>query len=123
MVILRRKESNMGIMKYKGYTRSVDYSEEDNCLYGKVLGMSKDSITYEGQDVNELHKDFEGAIDDYLASCVAHGVKPEKLYSGNLNVRLTPEIHSRLSVLAQQAGTTINGYIRQTLAKATGVTL
>ncbi len=31
----------MGLLKYKGYTGSVDYSEKDNCLYGKVLGMSK----------------------------------------------------------------------------------
>ena len=61
----------MGLLKYKGYTGSVDYSEEDNCLYGKVLGMSKYMITYEGQDVNELRKDFEGAIDDYLIVCKA----------------------------------------------------
>lgn len=53
----------MGTMKYKGYTGSVDFSDEDNCLYGKVLGMSKVAITYEGNDVNELRKDFEGAID------------------------------------------------------------
>ena len=26
----------MGYMKYKGYTGSVEYSEEDNCLYGKA---------------------------------------------------------------------------------------
>lgn len=61
----------MGLLKLKGYTGSVDYSEENNCLYGKVLGMSKDMITYEGQDVNELRKDFEGAIDDYLIVCKA----------------------------------------------------
>ena len=61
----------MGLLKYKGYTGSIDYSEEDTCLYGKVLGMSKDMITYEGQDVNELRKDFEGAIDDYLIVCKA----------------------------------------------------
>ena len=63
----------MGYMKYKGYTGSVEYSEEDNCLYGKVMGMSRDAITYEGQDVNELRRDFEGAIDDYLASWVDQG--------------------------------------------------
>ncbi|MCI1740986.1 MAG: type II toxin-antitoxin system HicB family antitoxin [Prevotella sp.] len=59
----------------------------------------------------------------YEKGSTESGIKPKKPYSGNLNVRLTPEIHSRLAVLAQQAGTTINGYIRQTLAKATGVTL
>ena len=79
----------MGLLKYKGYTGSVDYSEEDNCLYGKVLGMSKDMITYEGQDVNELRRDFEGAIDDYLALCKANGKAPRAPYSGNLNIRIT----------------------------------
>ena len=112
----------MGLLKYKGYTGSVDYSEEDNCLYGKVLGMSKDMITYEGQDINELRRDFEGAIDDYLALCKATGKAPRAPYSGNLNIRITPEIHSRIAMMAMQAGTTINGFIRDTLANVTGVT-
>lgn len=42
--------------------------------------MSKDNITYEGKDVNELRKDFEGAVDDYLASCKPSGVKPRKAF-------------------------------------------
>lgn len=113
----------MGTMKYKGYTGSVEYSEEDNCLYGEVLGMSHDCITYECKDVDELHKDFEDAVDYYIDSCKAYGIEPRKPYSGNLNVRLTPEIHSRIATIAQQTGTTINGFIRQTLAKAVGVTL
>ena len=68
----------MGYMKYKGYTGSVEYSEEDNCLFGKVMGLSKDAITYEGQTVDELRQDFEGAINDYLESCAAHGVEPSR---------------------------------------------
>lgn len=111
----------MGLLKYKGYTGSVDYSEEDNCLYGKVLGMSKDAITYEGLDINGLRKDFEEAIDDYLALCKAQGREPRVPYSGNLNIRITPEIHSRIAMMAMQAGTTINGFIRETLANVVGV--
>ena len=57
----------MGFLKYKGYTGSVEYSEEDNCLFGKVQGMSKHAITYEGQTLDELRQDFEGAVEDYLA--------------------------------------------------------
>jgi len=112
----------MGLLKYKGYTGSVDYSEEDNCLYGKVLGMSKDTITYEGQDVNELRQDFEGAIDDYIAMCKAQGKKPRTPYSGNLNIHITPEIHSKIAMMAMQAGTTINAFIRDTLANVTRTT-
>ena len=69
----QRNNERMEYLKYKGYTGSVEYSEEDKCLYGKVQGMSKDSITYEGTTVGELTADFEGAIDDYLALCEEKG--------------------------------------------------
>ena len=52
---------------YKGYKGSVEYSKEDNCLFGKVQGMSKDLITYEGQTLDELRKDFEDGVDSYLS--------------------------------------------------------
>ena len=76
----------MGYLKYKGYTGSVEYSEEDKCLFGKVQGMPKDCITYEGSTVEELTADFEGAIDDYLAFCAEEGIEPRKPYTGVLNV-------------------------------------
>ena len=63
----------MGKLKYKGYTGSVEYSEEDNCLFGKVQGLTKDCITYEGNNVDELRHDFEEAVDCYLASCEQRG--------------------------------------------------
>ena len=79
----------MGFLKYKGYTGSVEYSEEDQCLFGKVQGMTKDSISYEGNTVDELTSDFHGAVDDYLKLCEEKGVSPRKPYTGVLNVRLT----------------------------------
>lgn len=105
----------MGTLKYKGYIGSVEYSEEDNCLFGKVMGMSKDYITYEGCTINELKADFEGAVDDYLASCQARGVEPRKAFSGTLNIRISPDIHGRIALLAQNAGITINTFIKNTL--------
>lgn len=105
----------MGNLKYKGYIGSVEYSEEDNCLFGKVLGMSKDCITYEGETIGELKQDFEEAIDAYIASCEARGVEPRKAFSGTLNIRISPEIHSKIAMLAQEAGTTINSYIKSAL--------
>ena len=58
---------NMDYLEYKGYKGSVEYSKEDNCLFGKVQGMSKDLITYEGQTLDELRKDFEDGVDSYLS--------------------------------------------------------
>lgn len=113
----------MGFLKYKDYTGSVEYSEEDKCLFGKVQGMSKDSITYEGSTVEELTEDFEGAIDDYLALCEEKGIEPRKPFTGVLNVRLTPEIHCGVAMAAQHEGITINAFIKNAVAKALGITL
>jgi len=53
-------------LNYKGYTGSIEYSESDRCFYGKILGMAKDAITYEGDTIEALKIDFEEAIDHYL---------------------------------------------------------
>ena len=113
----------MGYLKYKGYTGSVEYSEEDKCLFGKVLGMEKDHITYEGTTVEELTMDFQGAIDDYLQLCVENSIEPRKPYTGVLNVRLTPEIHSGAAMAANKAGISINAFIKNAVAKALGMTV
>lgn len=109
----------MGNLKYKGYIGSVDYSEEDNILFGKVLGMSKDAITYEGNTIEELKADFEAGVDHYLETCKANGVKPKKAYSGSLNVRLSPETHGQLASIAQKLGTSINSVIKSAIADFT----
>lgn len=78
----------MRTLHYKGYTGSVEYSEEDNCLFDQVLGMSHDLISYEGKDVDELQKDFEEAVDYYIDSCKAGDREPRKPNSSDLNVRI-----------------------------------
>ena len=56
----------METLKYKGYSGTVEYSEEDNCLFGKVIGMNKNVKTDEGKTIAELRADFESGIDLYL---------------------------------------------------------
>ena len=70
----------MGLLKYKGYSGSVEFSAEDNCLFGKVQGLHKATILYEGNSVDELRKDFEEGVDSYLEGCKERGVQPEKPY-------------------------------------------
>ena len=103
----------MDYLEYKGYKGSVEYSKEDNCLFGKVQGMSKTLILYEGQTLDELRKDFEAGVDDYLEGCKADGVEPCKPYSGRLNLRMTSELHSRIAAFAASTGTTINDFINR----------
>lgn len=64
------------LLEYRGYYESVEYSSEDALLYGKVLGINS-LISYEGESVAELQRDFERAVDDYLKVCAENGTEPE----------------------------------------------
>lgn len=105
----------MDYLEYKGYKGSVEYSKEDNCLFGKVQGMSKALILYEGQTLEELRKDFEAGVDSYLEGCKADGVEPAKPYSGRLNLRMSSELHSRVAAFVAASGTTINDFINRAI--------
>ena len=105
----------MDYLEYKGYKGSVEYSKEDNCLFGKVQGMSKALILYEGQTLDELREDFEAGVDSYLEGCKADGVEPAKPDSGRLNLRMSSELHSRLAAFVASSGTTINDFINKAI--------
>ena len=101
----------MDYLEYKGSKGSVEYSKEDNCLFGKVQGMSKALILYEGQTLDELRKDFEEGIDSYIEGCKADGIEPAKPYSGKLNLRMSSELHSKVAAFVASTGITINDFI------------
>lgn len=106
----------MGMLKYKGYTGSVEYSDEDKCLFGKIQGLHGTLISYEGTTIEEITKDFHGAVDDYLESCKERGVEPAKPYSGKLVLRMSSELHSQVAAAAFAVGTTINDFINQAVS-------
>lgn len=66
----------MNMLTHKGYCGSVEYSKEDDCLFGRVMFI-RSLLTYEGQTLAELKADFEGVVDEYLADCKADGRTPE----------------------------------------------
>jgi len=53
---------------YKNYTGSVEYSHEDKCFFGKIKSIS-DLITFEANTKEELEKNFQKAVDDYILTC------------------------------------------------------
>ncbi|MBQ1606495.1 MAG: type II toxin-antitoxin system HicB family antitoxin [Bacteroidales bacterium] len=106
----------MGTLNYKGYIGSVNYSVEDDCLYGKVMGLTKNiTIIYEGESIKDLRTDFENAIDNYLNNCEEKGIAPQKTYSGRLNVSIPIDLHIKIAMLAMQNGESINSFVRNSL--------
>lgn len=104
----------MNHLEYKGYTGTIEYSKEDNLLYGKVLGI-KGLISYEGQTGEELENDFHSAIDEYLADCKEQGIKPEKPFKGSFNVRISTELHRKAAIIAMREKTSLNNFVAESI--------
>lgn len=101
-------------MTYKDYFGSVNFSEEDEVFHGKIEFI-KALITYEGTDVKSLKKAFHEAVDDYLEICEAQGRKPEKIFKGSFNIRIKPEIHRQISIMAAEKDINVNKFISDIL--------
>jgi len=105
-------------MQYKGYMGNVQFDADDMLFYGRVLGLHKAVIAYEGKTVDALVKDFHSGVDDYLEMCAEDGIEPEKPFKGTFNIRLDPELHQRLVVNAMNEGKTLNAFVKSVLERA-----
>ena len=101
------------IMKYRGYWAEIKYSDEDECFCGEIEGLKNDSISFEGETVKELKKDFKDAIDHYLSVCKANNLEPEKQAKESLNVRLGVELHNKAKMKSIEKNISINELIKQ----------
>lgn len=101
------------ILEYKGYHAKVSFDAEEEILFGKIEGI-RDLVTFEADEMKNVKKEFENAVDDYLESCVELGKKPDKEYRGTFNVRISPELHKEMALLALKNGE----YLNQTVEKA-----
>ena len=106
-----------GTMNYKNYTGSVEFSEEDDLLYGKVIGI-RSLISYEGSSVEELVKDFHNAVDCYLDLCARKGFEPELPYKGSFNVRISPELHRKAAGIALLQRISLNAFVEKAIEAA-----
>jgi len=104
----------MKYLDYKGYTGSIEYSGEDNLLFGKALGI-RGLISYEGTTGQELETDFREAINTYLEDCTNNGVQPEKPFKGSFNVRIPSSLHQRAALLAMEAKVSLNNFVAEAI--------
>ena len=104
------------IMKYKGYWAEIKYSDEDECFCGVIEGLKNTSISFEGNTVKELKKDFKDAIDFYLTNCKANNELPEKQCKGSLNVRLGVDLHNKVKMKSIEEHISINELIKKAVS-------
>ncbi len=105
---------------YKGYHGRAELHDGDECYNGELVGI-RDTITFVGKTPKELQQAFHESVDDYLAWCRKRGKDPNKPFSGNFMVRMTPELHRSLSQFAESHGRSLNSFVVDCLADAIAV--
>jgi predicted HicB family RNase H-like nuclease len=114
---LERVRIIRAMMTYKGYTASVEVDVEAGILFGRVLDI-KDVVTFKAKTVEEVVREFQNSVDDYLAFCDELGEEPDKPFSGKLPFRTTPQHHHKIFLAAKKAGKSINAWMDETLTVA-----
>ncbi len=105
------------MMTYKGYTGVVEMNEDAGLFHGEIIDV-KDVITFQGRTVKELKKAFHDSVDDYLVFCNERGEDPDKPFSGNFTVRLTPEQHHAAYLAAKKSRKSLNAWVTELIGKA-----
>lgn len=107
----------MNAMNYKNYKAKIEYSDEDECFIGHIAGI-QDIVGFHGESVAELRDAFEEAVNDYLETCKKLNRSPQKPYSGNIMLRISPDVHAAVAVAAEVSGKSINQWAMDTFAEA-----
>ncbi|MDP1607401.1 MAG: type II toxin-antitoxin system HicB family antitoxin [Rhodocyclaceae bacterium] len=104
----------MDILKYKDYEGTAELDMARRICRGKVLFID-DLITYEAASPDELQREFEAAVDDYIDTCTTLGREPQKPLRGQFNVRIPPALHKKAALRALADNVSLNDVVVRAL--------
>ena len=105
------------MIAYKGYQAAVTFDHEADVFHGEVVG-TRDAIFFEATSVEELKKELQFSIDDYLAMCAEQGQEPDKPYSGKIPLRISPQVHRAATAAAKAEGRSLNAWLAAVVERA-----
>ena len=102
------------LIEYRGYHAKIEYSNEDDVLVGRILGIN-DTIVFDGESLSEIKDVFHESVDDYLEMCAEIGKEPDKEYKGTFNVRISPELHRKAALESETRGISLNQLVSESI--------
>lgn len=97
----------MNVMTVDGFNAKIEYDPELEMFRGEILGLNGGADFY-GKSPKELKAEFRKSLEVFLEVCREKGIEPRRSYSGKFNLRIAPELHERLAIVAQAEGKSIN---------------
>ncbi|HEU0155478.1 MAG TPA: type II toxin-antitoxin system HicB family antitoxin [Stellaceae bacterium] len=106
----------MTTMAYDGYVATIELDEDAGLFHGEVIN-TRDVLTFQGRTFDELKTAFAETVADYREWCRQRGKEPERPYSGNFSLRLSPELHRRVATAAARSGKSVNAFVAEALER------
>jgi predicted HicB family RNase H-like nuclease len=107
------------MLEHKGYIATIELDEDAGHFYGEVAN-TRAVLTFVGNSVDQLKREFGETIAVYEELCRERGESPEKPYSGSFMLRLSPEMHRRAAEKATRTGKSLNSFVKEALAAQLG---
>lgn len=104
----------MNVMTVDEFSAKIEYDPETDLFRGEILGLRGGADFY-GKNPRELRAEFKKSLEVFLAVCREKGIEPRRNYSGKFNLRIPPELHERLAIVAQAEGKSINTVAQEAL--------
>ena len=105
----------MNMMTVDGYRAKIEYDAELDLFKGEVLGLNSGADFF-GKNPKALRAEFRKSLQVFLDVCVQRGIEPRRNYSGKFNLRIPPDLHEKLAIVAQAEGKSINTLAQEALA-------
>lgn len=102
------------VLEYRGYHTRIEFDSDELVLRGKIEGI-KDLVIFESSNLTLIEEEFHTAVDEYLEFCKEVGKEPDKEYKGTFNIRISPELHKELALVAFRNGDTLNATVEKAI--------
>lgn len=104
----------MNVMTVDDFNAKIEYDAETDLFRGEILGLTGGADFY-GKNPKELRAEFKKSLEVFLEVCREKGIEPRRSYSGKFNLRIPPELHEKLAIVAQAEGKSINTLAQEAL--------
>ena len=104
--------------KHVNYLKIVEWSEEDKCFIGTCPGLFEGGV--HGKNEEHVFHELCEVADSVIATMEKEGMtlpRPtaNRKYSGNIALRINPDLHKAIAIRALQKGESINKLITHQL--------
>lgn len=105
------------VMTINGYKAVIAYDPEIEMFRGEFIGLSGGADFY-ARDIEGLHREAEISLRVFLEACEKDGVDPRRHFSGKFVLRVNPEVHEEVVIVAAAEGKSLNQWVSEVLEEA-----